>query len=114
MLCSKCGTENEDRSVCIKCGAFIAPKDSVRRYVSPEKRKKYRRRSFFKNTGNIILSVVLFLVGLLILSALATLIVHFLTRNMDFGPLPSDLFTDPSGTTAGNALGSLFYFLIGF
>lgn len=100
MVCPKCGTENDDRNVCLKCGEFLSNKRTIRQTDPVELRKERRRKvkDFFKS---FLLSFGIILAAFIVLSVIMFIVFYFVFDNMDFSlPDPSDLgFTDPAEET---------------
>ena len=100
MICPKCGTENDDRNVCLKCGEFLSNKRTVRQTNPVELRKERRRKvkDFFKS---FVISFGIILAAFIVLSVIMFIVFYFVFDNMDFSlPDPSDLgFTESSEVT---------------
>lgn len=83
MICKNCGTENDNRNVCKKCGEFVYQK-TTQRETNPKVLKEMRRKRW-KNTGKAMLWSILVIVGaFVVLTILMVVIMQFITSKMDW------------------------------
>ncbi len=107
MKCPYCGTENENRNVCKKCGKFIQGKKLRPKDLDPKMRREVRRRHFWQGTKSCILSTLLMVGGLVALTLLMLLIFWGLSHFIDFDALVGSSYaTDASGQVVTDQDGS--------
>lgn len=85
MICKKCGTENNNRSVCINCGNFIGKNKTIRE-TDPEKIKANRRKKTMFMLKETLISI-LQMIGLLLVGGLIIFLVSLLF--VKFMPMPT-------------------------
>lgn len=111
MVCPNCGTENENRNVCLKCGSFLNNK--VTQKVSSEEQKKLRKKRVLAYIKSFFLSFGLILVAFIVLSIIMFVVFYFVFDKLDLD-LPEESTSDvtdeadASETTAAQAYLPLF------
>lgn len=98
MKCAKCGKENpKNKSVCIKCGAFLYSSNPNNRVPLTKEQKTERRKMIFKGSALGCLWSTLLIFGMfLILGIISYLVVRFV--------LPDDIFENYPETTISDTL----------
>lgn len=108
MKCPNCGTENENRNVCIKCGKFIQGK-KLRRYdQSPQEKRRNFVRKLGLTTRSCLVTSLLMVAALIVISVLFILVFRLLSRFIDFPDMPTPL-TDDSGSYVTDPSGNYVY-----
>ncbi len=107
MKCPTCGTENENRNVCIKCGTFLQGKRLNRKQLSPQEKRKEFGRKFSGTIKSCFLSGLLILVALVVLTVVFIFLSQFLGRFLDFSePI---VVTDEYGSVVTDESGNPVY-----
>ena len=91
MKCPRCGHENENRSVCEKCGNFLQHgKRLPKEEMSPAERRKYRLHKVWVFIKSFFTSTVVLILAFIVLSIIMFGIFYLVTKNMDWELTPEE------------------------
>lgn len=94
MKCPRCGHENENRTICAKCGNFLQHgKRLEKKQLSPEERRKYRLRQIWDFIRGFFTSTIVLILAFIVLSVVMFIVFYFVTRNMDWDISEEDIAT---------------------
>ncbi|MDI9468897.1 MAG: hypothetical protein QM296_01680 [Bacillota bacterium] len=108
MKCKTCGTENENRNVCIKCGTFIQGRRLNRFERTPEERRRDNALKVGRTARSCLITTVLILVALTVITVIFILMFRLFANFLDFDTTPAPL-TDASGLIVTDASGNMVY-----
>ena len=90
IVCKNCGAKNpNDRSVCVKCGAFLYEKNPQFE-KDPKVLRKMRWTRIWNTIKSMGLMIIVLLVSFIVLSVLMFFVIRFFSSRMDW-PTEEDL-----------------------
>ncbi len=108
MKCKTCGTENDNRNVCIKCGTFIQGRRLNRYERSPEERRRDTALKVGRTARSCLLTSLLMVAALTVITVIFLLLFRLFANFLDFDLSPAPL-TDASGAIITDASGNPVY-----
>ena len=92
MKCPRCGHENDNRTICSKCGNFLQHgKRLEKKQLTPQERRKYRLKQVWEFVRTFLTSTVVLILAFIVLSVVMFVVFYFVTRNMDWDITEEDL-----------------------
>lgn len=83
IVCKNCGTKNEDRNVCRKCGAFLYKKNTIRE-TDPAVLKQMRKNKIIGTLKGMGLSFLVIIGAFIVLSVIMFLLFTFISSKLDW------------------------------
>ncbi|MDI9497108.1 MAG: hypothetical protein QM270_01315 [Bacillota bacterium] len=109
MKCKTCGTENDNRNVCIKCGAFIQGRRLNRYERSPSEKRRDTARKVGRTARSCVVTSLLMVAALTLITVIFLLLFRLFANFLDFSDLPPAPLTDASGNFVTDASGNPVY-----
>ena len=104
MKCPRCGHENENRTICSKCGNFLQHgKRLDKKQLTPQERRKYRLRQVWEFIRSFFTSTIVLILAFIVLSVVMFVVFYFVTRNMNWDISEEDIATMESEMEAMDA-----------
>lgn len=104
MKCPRCGHENDNRTICSKCGNFLQHgKRLDKKQLTPQERRKYRLRQVWDFIRSFFTSTIILILAFIVLSVVMFVVFYFVTRNMDWDISEEDIATMESEMEAMDA-----------
>ena len=107
MKCPNCGTENDNRNVCIKCGTFIGGRKLAVKDLPRSQRNKIRRERIGLTAKSCLFSSAIIVGAFIVMGLIVVGIFFLIERNID--PVPTVVVTDEAGAAVTDAEGSVVY-----
>ncbi len=94
MKCPRCGRENDNRTICAKCGNFLQHgKRLDKKQLTPQERRQYRLRQIWDFIRSFFTSTIVLILAFIVLSVVMFVVFYFVTQNMNWDISEEDIAT---------------------